>query len=49
MIKDFSEMDQFRCPKCNKLLFKYKLRGSIQIQIKCTRCSTIATLIVDSK
>jgi phage FluMu protein Com len=46
---DFSEMEQFRCPTCSKLLFKYRLRGNIEIQIKCTRCSSIATLIIDTQ
>lgn len=47
VIKDFNEMDQFRCPTCSKLLFKYRLKGNLEVQVKCTRCSTIATLIVD--
>ncbi|KRQ86018.1 Mu-like prophage protein Com [Caloramator mitchellensis] len=39
-------MDDFRCPKCNKLLFKYRLKGSLAVEVKCTRCSVIATLII---
>lgn len=41
------DMEEFRCPVCEKLLFKFKLKGSLKVQVKCTRCSSIATLIVD--
>ncbi|WDU82309.1 Com family DNA-binding transcriptional regulator [Caloramator sp. Dgby_cultured_2] len=42
-------MDDFRCPKCNKLLFKYKLKGELVAQVKCTRCKTLASLQVLSR
>ncbi|WP_168198318.1 hypothetical protein [Crassaminicella thermophila] len=31
-------MNEFRCEKCKKLLFKYKLSGHMKIDVKCTRC-----------
>lgn len=40
----FENMNDFRCPRCNKLLFRYKLKGSLEVQVKCTRCNTIAVL-----
>jgi len=43
----FEEMNQFRCPSCNKLLFRYKLKGSLRIEVKCTRCTQVATLIIE--
>lgn len=39
-------MNQFRCPSCNKLLFRYKLKGSLKVEVKCIRCRRISTLIV---
>lgn len=46
-MKDYFEsMEQFRCPTCNKLLFRYKLKGSLVIEVKCTRCSNISNLVV---
>lgn len=41
-------MNEFRCPQCNKLLFKYKLKGSLKIEVKCTRCYGVANLVVES-
>lgn len=32
-------MKDFRCKKCNKLLAKEKINGTLEI--KCTRCGTI--------
>lgn len=49
MKNDFEEMDQFRCPTCNKLLFRYRLKGHLEAQVKCTRCNSISALIVDRK
>lgn len=42
--KMFENMNDFRCPRCNKLLFRYRLKGSLEVQVKCTRCNTIAVL-----
>lgn len=36
-------MNEFRCPKCQKLLFKYKLKGELNLEIKCTRCRTFTS------
>lgn len=35
MLKDF------RCKKCNKLLFKYKDGVYLMLEIKCDRCGTV--------
>ncbi|MDP4143227.1 MAG: hypothetical protein Q8936_01915 [Bacillota bacterium] len=43
----FENYDEFRCPSCNKLFFKYKLKGSLRVEIKCTRCSKITNLIIE--
>lgn len=40
-------MLEFRCTKCNKLLFKGKYLGIIQIM--CTRCKTINEINIESK
>lgn len=40
----FDNMNDFRCPRCNKLLFKYKLKGNLWVEIKCLRCNTMAVL-----
>lgn len=45
----FENMDQFRCPMCNKLLFRYKLKGSLKVEVRCTRCNKIATLTVENE
>jgi phage FluMu protein Com len=37
-------MREFRCPECDKLLFKFKHTGSLLVEIKCPRCKRIATL-----
>ncbi len=34
-------MVDLRCKSCNKLLFKYHLRGFAIIQVKCLKCSTL--------
>jgi len=39
-------MEEFRCPKCNKLFFKYSLKGNVKVEIMCKGCKHIATLIV---
>ena len=41
-------MKEYRCPVCNKLLFKYKLKGNLKVEVKCTRCNRISTLIIES-
>jgi phage FluMu protein Com len=43
----FKEMKQFRCPTCNKLLFKYRLKGSLSLEIKCTRCDNNISIILE--
>ncbi|QAT40869.1 Com family DNA-binding transcriptional regulator [Clostridium sp. JN-9] len=40
-------MNEFRCLECNKLLFKYKLKGSLKVQVKCTRCGCITNLTIE--
>lgn len=40
-------MNEFRCPNCNKLFFKYRVKGSLTVEVKCTKCNQISTLIVD--
>ena len=34
-------MKVFRCPNCNKLLFKYKVIGNTEVEFKCSRCSEL--------
>lgn len=43
----FEEMQMFRCPKCNKLVFKYKLKGWLSVEIKCSRCNTNFSAILE--
>jgi len=45
----FEVINKFRCPSCNKLFFKYKLKGSLKVEIKCTRCSEKSTLIIEKE
>ncbi|WP_166636290.1 hypothetical protein [Fonticella tunisiensis] len=45
----FEGMNEFRCPKCNRLFLRYKLKGELVAQIKCTRCKTVATLQVTGR
>ena len=33
---------QFRCRKCNKLLFNY-ISGDLHIEMKCERCKRVLT------
>jgi phage FluMu protein Com len=40
------DMNEFRCPECNKLIFKYRLKGSLMLEVKCTRCNKIASLAI---
>lgn len=40
-------MEECRCKKCNKLLFKGKYRGIIEII--CNRCKTIQTFVYIAK
>lgn len=40
-------MNDFRCPTCSKLLFRYKADSKCTIQIKCNRCRTITNLVLD--
>jgi phage FluMu protein Com len=47
MKDNFNEMEEFRCPTCNKLFFKYRLKGSLIVQVKCTRCANVTNLIVN--
>jgi phage FluMu protein Com len=35
----FKKMEEFRCPACNKLIFKYRLKGLLSLEIKCARCN----------
>lgn len=37
-------MQDYRCPSCNRLFFKAKIRGDFEIQIKCPRCKKIIEL-----
>ncbi|HIG0360445.1 hypothetical protein [Clostridium botulinum] len=48
MKNSFQGLIQFRCPKCNKLLFKYKLHGHLSIEIKCNRCSSYSVYTMDN-
>lgn len=34
---------QFRCRKCNKLLFNY-ISGDLHIEMKCERCKRVLAL-----
>jgi len=34
-------MTEHRCPNCNRLLFKGKIRGDYNIETKCPRCKKI--------
>lgn len=40
-------MLEFRCTKCNKLLFKGQYRGIIQVM--CSRCKTINEIYIELK
>jgi len=44
----FEEMNQFRCPSCNKLLFLYRLKGTLKIEVRCTRCNKLAILELEN-
>lgn len=44
-----SKMIEFRCLNCNKLIFKYKLKGSIAIQVKCTRCGMVSKITLKNE
>ncbi|NOW85580.1 Com family DNA-binding transcriptional regulator [Clostridium beijerinckii] len=35
-------MKDLRCPKCNKLILKYKLKGDFDVEFKCPRCDQIS-------
>lgn len=45
----FDGMSEFRCPNCNKLFFRYRLKGELVAHVKCTRCKAIATLKVTGR
>lgn len=34
-------MQEQRCSKCNRLLFKGKFHGDYKIETKCPRCKTL--------
>ena len=36
-------MQEYRCPHCNKLLFKGNFKGTIEI--KCPKCKKIVKII----
>lgn len=40
------DLEQFRCPSCNKLILSFELKGSLKLIAKCSRCKKINTLIV---
>jgi phage FluMu protein Com len=42
----FDSFNEFRCPACNKLIFKYRLKGSLSVEVKCTRCNKVASLVI---
>ena len=44
----YENMNEFRCPTCNKLLFKYRLKGAMTIEIKCTRCGNFSKSNIDN-
>lgn len=45
MVGQISELAAFRCPHCNRLLFK----GWIQyVEIKCPKCGCVQAVSVDS-
>lgn len=46
-MKFISSFEEFRCPVCNKLLFKYRLKGSLSLEIKCTRCDNNISIILE--
>lgn len=51
-IKRRLTMDKYyelRCPKCNRLLMKYKLSKQLAIEIKCNNCKTISEFPMDLK
>ena len=35
------EIKEFRCPSCNRLLFKGDLTPASHVEIKCRRCHSI--------
>jgi phage FluMu protein Com len=41
-------MNEFRCPICNRLFFRYKLKGNLTVEVKCTRCNNISSLKIES-
>lgn len=36
-------MQEFRCPNCNRLLFKSKMFGDYYLEVKCPRCKKVIT------
>lgn len=41
-------MEECRCKKCQKLLFKYRRKGEIEVAIKCPRCGEINMVTTES-
>jgi phage FluMu protein Com len=39
-------MNEFRCPKCNRLFFRFKLKGDLFLEVRCNRCKQNTTLIL---
>lgn len=37
-------MKNLRCPKCNKLILKYRLKGELEVEFKCSRCDELSVM-----
>lgn len=35
-------MNDLRCTECNKLILKYKLKGKLEVEFKCSRCNKLS-------
>lgn len=41
-------MNECRCRKCQKLLFKYRKFGEIEVMVKCPRCGEMNIIKTES-
>lgn len=42
-------MKDLRCPKCSKLILKYKLKGESEVEFKCSRCNKLSVTKLTTK
>lgn len=41
-------LSEYRCPTCKKLLLKYRLNGSLILEVKCFRCKNTTTTAIEN-